>query len=183
VKIASKMPSRKLKSALLSHQSAVARRATQSKAAEHRQAKALSIKSTLSGSSSKPKSKGKSKLTSKPDGSQSHPTTIPIDNTDTILLLGEANFSFALSLLPPPHSFSPRQICATSYDSEDLCYSKYPDARDHVAELRESGVRVGFGVDAGALEKSKVVGTGKRWSRVVFNFPHVGRSPLDCGRR
>lgn len=103
--------------------------------------------------------------------------TIPFARDDTILLLGEANFSFSHSLLQPPHSHPAHQICATSYDSETVCYEKYPDAKGLVEDLRELGVKVGFGVDAGELGKSwKVVGKGKRWSRVIFNFPHVGGS-------
>ena len=43
--------------------------------------------------------------------------TIPFDQSDTILLLGEANFSFATSLLSPPHDLKGYMICATSYDS------------------------------------------------------------------
>jgi 25S rRNA (uracil2634-N3)-methyltransferase len=106
--------------------------------------------------------------------------TIPFARDDTILLLGEANFSFSHSLLLPPHSHPAHQICATSYDSETVCYEKYPDAKGLVGELRELGVKVGFGVDAGELGKSwKVVGKGKRWSRVIFNFPHVGGSDFS----
>lgn len=106
--------------------------------------------------------------------------TIPFARDDTILLLGEANFSFSHSLLQPPHSHPAHQICATSYDSETVCYEKYPDAKGLVEDLRRLGVKVGFGVDAGELGKSwKVVGKGKRWSRVIFNFPHVGRSDPD----
>ena len=55
---------------------------------------------------------------------------------DTILLVGEGNFSFTLSLLSEPHNHSPSQILATSYDTEDEVYSKYPDAREIVAKIR-----------------------------------------------
>jgi len=129
--------------------------------------------------------------------------TIPFDKLDTILLLGEANFSFARSLLAPPHNLSGHMICATSFDTQEVCFKKYSDAEDNVKVLKEGGVRVLFGVDAGDLPGS-VVGKGKdrdreareskdgrdmgyagrkehlrkdqggRWSRVIFNFPHAG---------
>jgi len=110
-------------------------------------------------------------------------TVIPFDKLDTILLLGEANFSYALSLLKPPHNLSGHMICATSYDSEEVCYKKYSDAKGMVEELRSGGVRVVFGVDAGDLPgsvvgKGKEKGKGGRWSRVIFNFPHAGKSRL-----
>ena len=125
-----------------------------------------------------------SSIDAKPRAAARRPT-IPFDKTDTILLLGEANFSFANALLLPPHELSGHMICATSYDSESVCYQKYPDAKDNVDRLRAKGVRVKFGVDAGDLPKDivgKNKGKGKardedqggRWSRVIFNFPHAG---------
>lgn len=133
---------------------------------------------------------------SKPKPSMpSRKPTIPFDSLDTILLLGEANFSFARALLLPPHSFHGHMICATSYDTEKVCYEKYPDARAIVEELKKGGVDVKFGVDAGDLPRDVVgnkrakrkvggdeeygykhqeAGSVGRWSRVVFNFPHAG---------
>jgi 25S rRNA (uracil2634-N3)-methyltransferase len=98
---------------------------------------------------------------------------IPFSPDDTILLLGEANFSFALSLVDH-HHHPAHQILATSYDSERVCFEKYPDGREYVRQLLERGVVVEFGVDGGALEKCKKVGKG-RWSRVIMNFPHTGK--------
>lgn len=166
------MPSRKLRTALLSHQSQAARQAAQARATESQKLKAASIQTSLSGHR-KSKSKPRTKSDASPNLGK---PTIPFDSLDTILLLGEANFSFALSLVLPPHSHPAHQLCATSYDSEDVCYSKYGDARTNVDKLREKGVKVGFGVDAGHLEGSKLVGKGRRWSRVIFNFPHAGQS-------
>ena len=166
---------RKLKSALLSHQADLAHRASQARLIEHRKAKAASIRSR---STETPLKKSKSSSISAPSTSSTsnRPPTIPFDQNDTILLLGEANFSFALSLLDSPFAHPPHQICATSYDSEEVSFDKYPDAERNVRRLSERGVRVGFGVDAGMLEKSKSVGKGRRWSRVIFNFPHAGQS-------
>lgn len=110
-----------------------------------------------------------------------------------ISLLSSGNFSFALSLLGPPHSHPPSQILATAYDTESECYRKYPDAQANVERIRAIAGRkevVVFGVDAGNLAASKAVTGGKqavkefamdsgeaglrRWSKVWFGFPHVG---------
>lgn len=69
---------------------------------------------------------------------------------------------------------------------------RYPDAKNHVKAIREIAGRdsiVAFGVDAGALEKSENVSkmspskhptqSLSRWSKVVFNFPHVGAGHKD----
>jgi len=124
------------------------------------------------------KIKGKAKL-----------QTYPFDRDDTILLIGEANFSFALSLLSAPHSHPPHLILATSYDSEETCFTKYPDAESHVAAIRAAGARVEFDVDARYLDRypsitgSQRKGTnGERWSKIVFNFPHVGAGIKDQDR-
>jgi 25S rRNA (uracil2634-N3)-methyltransferase len=98
---------------------------------------------------------------------------VPFNSTDTILLLGEANFSYTLALIAEPHNIPVHQLLATSYDTERECYLKYPDGEGNVKKLRDAGVKVEFKVDAGNLEKCKAVGKG-RWSRVIFNFPHAG---------
>ncbi|WVQ94879.1 hypothetical protein IAU59_001963 [Kwoniella sp. CBS 9459] len=118
----------------------------------------------------------KGKIKTKPLG------TNPFDKTDTILLLGEGNFSFSHSLLLPPHNIPGYQILATAYDSQEVTYRKYPDAQQYVDTLKGRGARVEFGVDAGALEKCKAVGKGRKWSKVVFNFPHVGAGITDQDR-
>ena len=110
-----------------------------------------------------------------------HPrrVTIPFRPTDRILLIGEGNFSFARALVygaPSDLEFlPPKNVTATAYDTEDACYDKYPDAKEIVALLREKGVEVLFGVDATRLERVKAF-HGRRWNRVVWNFPHAGQS-------
>lgn len=125
----------------------------------------------------KTKSSSKTKTNGKGGKNPNQLPVVPFDKSDTILLLGEANFSFSSSLLLPPHELLPHQILATSYDTERECYLKYPDGEANVSKLREAGVKVEFKVDAGNLEKCKAVGKG-RWSRVIFNFPHAGMSIL-----
>lgn len=173
------MPNR-LQNSLRTHKINAARHAAEVKSKERREAMAAGPKSKKRSQPNKPTSPGTtingkshhSVTESKPK--KARPPTIPFDHLDTILLLGEANFSFTQSLIQPPHNHSPHLILATSYDSEKVCYEKYEDAKGIVEKLRERGVKVAFGVDAGDLGKSKVVGKGRRWSKVIFNFPHVG---------
>ncbi|KAH9948188.1 hypothetical protein B0H21DRAFT_778015 [Amylocystis lapponica] len=111
--------------------------------------------------------------------------TIPFKPTDRILLIGEGNFSFAYALIMhPPASleFLPSEsITATAYDTEEECYAKYPDATDIVATLRNKGVEVLFEVDATKLERCSAL-KGRRWDRIVWNFPHAGKGITDQDR-
>jgi 25S rRNA (uracil2634-N3)-methyltransferase len=108
--------------------------------------------------------------------------TVPFLSTDTILLIGEGNFSFARALLvdPPTHElaqFPPANLTATAFDTEHECYSKYPNAQAIVKTLREKGALVLFGIDATQLEKASALTRPKRtWDRVVWNFPHAGEA-------
>jgi 25S rRNA (uracil2634-N3)-methyltransferase len=114
-------------------------------------------------------------------------TTIPFAPTDKILLIGEGNFSFASALAIDPPSrlqhLPPSNITATAYDTEEECLAKYADAREKIDALRAKGVNVLFGVDATKLEKVPQL-KGKRWDKVVWNFPHAGQcdSVLTPGR-
>ncbi|GLB43519.1 putative protein with domain of unknown function (DUF2431) [Lyophyllum shimeji] len=111
--------------------------------------------------------------------------TIPFRPTDKILLVGEGNFSFARALVCDPplelQGLPSRNVTATAYDKEEECYEKYADARDIVADLRARGVEVRFGVDATRLEKTAPL-KGRRWDRVVWNFPHAGKGISDQDR-
>mgnify|MGYP001761228051 FL=1 len=130
-----------------------------------------------------------SKAKSAPSSSVPKRTVQPFLRDDTILLVGEGNFSFTLALLSAPYHHPPHRILATSYDSEEEVYKKYPDARDIIHQIRQmSGAHasriLAFNVDAGALHKcDAVTGTNKsdqrRWSKVWFGFPHVGAGHKD----
>jgi 25S rRNA (uracil2634-N3)-methyltransferase len=111
--------------------------------------------------------------------SQTRPlqVTVPFFPTNHILLIGEGNFSFARALVHDPpaelESLPAANVTATAFDSEAECYAKYPDAEEIVQSLRSKGVKVLFGVDATKLEKCSAL-KGRRWDRIVFNFPHAG---------
>ncbi|VDB91607.1 unnamed protein product [Peniophora sp. CBMAI 1063] len=112
--------------------------------------------------------------------------TIPFLPTDRILLVGEGDFSFAHALvLHPPESLEhlpSTNVVATAYDTEHECYEKYPSASAHVAALREKGATVLFGVDATKLDKHAALTKGKRFDRIVWNFPHAGKGIADQDR-
>ena len=117
--------------------------------------------------------KGKAKQTPR------RPTT-PFKFTDSVLLIGEGNFSFARAMIQSPAlelGLLPSNITATAYDSEQECYEKYPEARLIVSDLRSSGMEILFSVDGTCLEKNSSL-KGRRWDRVVWNFPHAGE--LAC---
>ena len=114
---------------------------------------------------------------------QKEAVTIPFAPTDTILLIGEGNFSFAYALAVNPPSqlqyLPPQNITATAYDTEEECLAKYADAQEKIAVLKVKGVNIFFGVDATKLEKVSQL-KGKRWDKVVWNFPHEGKCTLGC---
>lgn len=119
-------------------------------------------------------SKGKGKALAAPPPRQ---TTIPFRSTDKILLVGEGNFSFARALICDApselHGLPLKNLTATAYDTEKECYDKYTDAEEIVTSLREKGVEILFGVDGTRLEKTTSL-KGRKWDRVVWNFPHAG---------
>ncbi|WRT70046.1 uncharacterized protein IL334_007040 [Kwoniella shivajii] len=195
----------KLKAALANQQYSAAKAAAKKKSLQASEFKKQSIKDSLSGIKKGAKrTKAKSsdlqstaQNTTQADVRNQDPvqgegkgkgkgkgkSIIPFDKADTILLIGEANFSFTLSLLLPPHNLTGKQILSTAYDNLDVTYQKYPDAQKNVECLKNAGVKIEFGVDAKNLEKCKsVIGKGKKWSRIVFNFPHVGAGITDQDR-
>ena len=128
------------------------------------------------------KSNEKAKAAKKQTGKK-RTTTIPFAPTDKILLIGEGNFSFAHALVIDPPSqlqhLPPQNVTATAYDSEEECLRKYPDVREKIDALRTRGINVLFGVDATKLEKVSQL-KGKRWDKVVWNFPHAGMCASSC---
>lgn len=177
-----------LKSALQSQQSRLKAKQKLSQAAQalHQKTKRNNNNSkggdqqnVASGSGlSQVKGKGKEKATSTAQPSTAKPT-VPFKPTDKILLIGEGNFSFARALVTdsPPEitHMPPGNITATTYDSEEDCYSKYTDAQEIVEGLRDKGVKVLFGVDGTRLDRAAGI-KGKKFDRIVFNFPHAGMS-------
>ncbi|KAF9490739.1 hypothetical protein BDN71DRAFT_1510997 [Pleurotus eryngii] len=175
-----KSSTKSLKAALKSQQSRFKSKEKQTHAAQ-----VADQKSKAKKSGQKPKKpiaavneKGKGKATPQK-------MTVPFAVTDSILLVGEGNFSFAHALVyDPPHQlehFPPVNLTATAYDTEEECYEKYPESQAIVARLREKGVRVIFAVDATKLERHAAL-KGKQWDKIVWNFPHAGKGITDQDR-
>ncbi|KAI8981162.1 hypothetical protein BD414DRAFT_491849 [Trametes punicea] len=155
-----------LKAALASQQTRLKKKQEAAHAAQHAERMKASVQS-----------RGKGKAPLRP--------TIPFVPTDNILLVGEGNFSFTRALVQhPPNDLQflpPSNITATAYDTEEECYAKYPEARDIVAGLREKGVEVLFHVDATKLGKCSSI-RGRKYDRIVWNFPHAGKGITDQDR-
>lgn len=91
----------------------------------------------------------------------------------TILIVGDGNLSFSLSLA----SFlGGKNIVCTCYDSEQIFRSKYPSSAGNIRALRNLEATVLFRVDATQLHSeqrlTKLQEAG--YDRIVFNFPHTG---------
>ncbi|KAF5377331.1 hypothetical protein D9757_008004 [Collybiopsis confluens] len=169
-----------LKNALQAHQNRIKAKEKATHAAQIAEQKARRV----SGGRPSPGRKAR------PKGPSIKRWTIPFQPTDTILLIGEGNFSFARALarcstsrieLAHLVNFPSKNITATAYDSEEEVYSKYPEAKDIVSTLRERGVEVLFSVDAAKLEWTAGL-KGRTWSKIVWNFPHAGKGIDDQDR-
>ncbi|KAJ7687372.1 hypothetical protein B0H17DRAFT_1160459 [Mycena rosella] len=160
-----------LKATLQSQQSRLKLRQKASQAAQTAELK----KNGATKGQLKPKtSKGKGKEVA----ARARPPTIPFRATDKILLIGEGNFSFARALVVEPpvelEHLPARNITATAYDSRR-------SAIKIVRELEAGGIEVLFGVDATQLGKVSAI-KGRKWDRIVWNFPHAGKGITDQDR-
>jgi 25S rRNA (uracil2634-N3)-methyltransferase len=93
-------------------------------------------------------------------------------------VIGEGNFSFARCLCD---ILGGDRIIASCYDSLETLTTKYPDAPTNIEGILELSGTVLYNVDATELSGSKKL-KGKKFDRVVFNFPHVGLGIKDLGR-
>lgn len=95
-----------------------------------------------------------------------------------ILLVGEANFSFACAL---SRLFDAAEnVVATTLDSREVTEAKYPRAAELVAEVSGRAAEVRFEVDATALHEVRE--WAGHFDVVVFNFPHTGSGEKDTVR-
>lgn len=153
------------------------------------------------------------------------PPKVPFSTQDNVLLVGEGDFSFALSLAK---HHKPASLTATCYDGEDELVQKYPTVKDTIRHLVQpaTGVpdnkasatndeepawdgfssadsaeeatsdergegsnltqcNVLYGVDATKLSTShrKKLRSYGPFSKIVFNFPHVGGLSTDVNRQ
>ncbi|KAL1370001.1 hypothetical protein HN51_000331 [Arachis hypogaea] len=88
-----------------------------------------------------------------------------------ILLVGDGDFSFSLSLA---RSFgSASNIVASSLDSYDDVTKNYKQAKSNLDELQKLGACLYHGVDATKM-KYLLEFKMRRFDRIIFNFPHAG---------
>ncbi|KAI3769111.1 hypothetical protein L6452_00210 [Arctium lappa] len=88
-----------------------------------------------------------------------------------ILLVGEGDFSFALSLAI---SFrSGFNIVASSIDSYDVVIKKYNRAKTNLDLLHSLGARLLYDVDARTMKLHTDLHV-RKFDRIVYNFPHAG---------
>ncbi|WVY94448.1 hypothetical protein V8G54_033536 [Vigna mungo] len=88
-----------------------------------------------------------------------------------ILLVGEGDFSFSLSLA---RSFgSAANIVASSLNSYDNVTKMYKKAKSNLDELHKLGAFLLHGVDATKMKLHPDLKI-RRFDRVIFNFPHAG---------
>ena len=102
---------------------------------------------------------------------------IPFTEKSTVLVVGDGNFSFSRALFDRIQI----PIVATCYDSEDEVLRKYVSSRDNIDYLVENGCSVLFEIDARKMHTGRAL-KNKRFSRIIFNFPHVGSGIKDQDR-
>ncbi|TIB14158.1 hypothetical protein E3P92_02044 [Wallemia ichthyophaga] len=108
------------------------------------------------------------------------PVKLPFRGDDYVLLVGEGNFSFTLSLVVD-HQFECGQLVSTTVDTQEEAYKKYDDCEEIVKTLTSKGVRIIFGVDATCLDKCKEL-EGNKFHKIYFGFPHLGLGIKDQDR-
>ncbi|VEU23810.1 DEKNAAC104937 [Brettanomyces naardenensis] len=121
---------------------------------------------------------------------------IPFAKDEKVLLVGEGDFSFALSIISEGY-IEPTNLIATSFDTLEQLEEKYPlVAKANVSALRNLKVgKILHGIDATKLNqtlklsenpkkvnKNRTSLGGFKINLVMFNFPHVGRGIKDQDR-
>jgi 25S rRNA (uracil2634-N3)-methyltransferase len=106
---------------------------------------------------------------------------IPFSVHDSILLLGEGDFSFASALITH-HGCA--NVTATTFEDPATLAEKYgDDAVAHVRTLQDEEQLVLYNVDCTKLSSYKKIRTRAPWDRIIFNFPHTGGLTKDVNRQ
>lgn len=116
---------------------------------------------------------------------------IPFDKESRLMLIGEGDFSFAVSIVKQDY-VNPEFLVATSYDSLDQLKAKYPNVEEHLKYLEDMKVKVFHDIDANDLTASFKLDSKKGKAKIkdilpsidyiMFNFPHTGRGMKDVDR-
>ena len=116
----------------------------------------------------------------------------PGQHQRTALLLGEGNFSYALArarLHLAKHSETKLRLVATSFDSEEALYKKYPESVQIHTKLRELHsqndaslhVEIFHDVDATNIAQTLpagFLGAQTTFDEITFCHPHIGSEDL-----
>ncbi|KAJ2008749.1 hypothetical protein GGI04_001023 [Coemansia thaxteri] len=144
---------------------------------QQRKAKVDAARRAMENNENKRKSIAKSKGGRGSNKKRKRGPYFPYRKHNTILLIGEGNFSFASSIAK--RLGSGVNVVATAYDSEQIVAQKYSgDAAKHIAEFESFGGTVLYDIDGTALEGHSEL-RGKRFTHIVFNFPHAGAGIKD----
>ncbi|KZV56337.1 hypothetical protein F511_00334 [Dorcoceras hygrometricum] len=92
-------------------------------------------------------------------------------SADSILLVGEGDFSFSLCLAMAFGSGT--NIIATSLDSYDEVTKKYKNAKANLWHLDILGASLLHGVDATSMQSLPLLQCQK-FHKIIYNFPHAG---------
>ncbi|CAH0481177.1 unnamed protein product [Peronospora belbahrii] len=95
----------------------------------------------------------------------------PFSDRQHILVVGDGDFSFSLSLAV---FLGGKNLVATVYDSKEDLKEKYSSALLNCDALETTGAQVHFSVDATCLEKEKWLNSAQPFHSIAFNFPHLG---------
>ncbi|EDO16726.1 hypothetical protein Kpol_1003p31 [Vanderwaltozyma polyspora DSM 70294] len=125
---------------------------------------------------------------------------IPFGKEETLLLIGEGDFSYARSIIEQEYIL-PKNLIVTSYDASiQELKLKYPHSfEENYKFLIENGVLIFFRIDATNLIKSFKISKKMPWKKIMmnyghpelsnkvvqnimFNFPHTGKGVKDMDR-
>lgn len=121
----------------------------------------------------------------------------PFEPNDNILLVGEGDYSFAVSIIKD--GLATAVVTCTSYDSENEVLDKYETAKNNIEYLRrsvnndelknstvltaETKISIHFEIDATKMHLQKPLKSQLGYyDCIIFNFPHLGNSVKDQDR-
>ena len=107
------------------------------------------------------------------------PSRLELDNGETVVLVGEGDFSYALHLASVFDSVD-GDLIATGLDEEDDVLTTYASAEQTLSQLRDDAlgdalhVELGFGVNACNPLNDATLDLLGQADKVVWNFPFAG---------